>query len=148
MEFEARHIRNQAPTREELAGIASRLPGGADELLSRRSVRFRELDLAGKTLTEDQLLDLLAAEPKLLRRPIILDGERVVVGATKPALATLLDGGSGTGEASSPRSSGAASKGRSGAGASADKAKSPTTVAEGTTRMKTSGGKGKGNEGS
>ncbi len=64
--------------------------------MSRRSIRYRELGLSGRTLTADELLDLLAAEPKLLRRPIIVDGERVVVGAAKGALAAgLLGGASG-----------------------------------------------------
>lgn len=79
-------MREQAPTREELTAIASRLGGGAAALLSRRSVRFRELGLAGRAFTEPELLDLLAAEPRLLRRPIIVDGVRATVGATAAVL--------------------------------------------------------------
>ena len=70
--------------------MAERLEGGADDLLSRRSIRFRELGLSGRTFTEEELLDLLAAEPTLLRRPIFVSDERVVVGAAEPTLRSLL----------------------------------------------------------
>jgi arsenate reductase-like glutaredoxin family protein len=88
-----RHIRAEAPGREELATMAAHLPGGADDLLSRRSARFRELGLTGRAFTEPELLELLAAEPRLLRRPIVLAGDRVVVGANRAALAELFAGG-------------------------------------------------------
>jgi arsenate reductase-like glutaredoxin family protein len=77
-----------------LEAIAARLPGGATDLLSPRSTRYRELGLAGRHLPETELLDLLAAEPRLLRRPILVVGQRVVVGANRTALAGLRpDGG-------------------------------------------------------
>ena len=69
-----------------MAAIAARLPGGVQDLLSKRSIRFRELGLAGRTFTDDELLHLLASEPKLLRRPILVDGERAVVGASQADL--------------------------------------------------------------
>ena len=70
--------------------MASRLPGGAQDLLSRRSLRFRELQLAGRTFADDELLDLLAAEPKLLRKPIFVAGDRIVVGGAEEQLQQLL----------------------------------------------------------
>ena len=84
-----RHIRRAPPTRAELADLASRLPGGASDLLSRRSVRYRELGLAGREPEGEPLLDLLAREPHLLRRPIVSDGRHTVVGFDRAGLATL-----------------------------------------------------------
>ncbi len=86
--YERRHVWNEHPTRAELTALAARLPGGAQALLSRRSRRFRELGLEGREFTEDGLLDLLAREPRLLRRPIIFDGQRVIVGFDRAALQT------------------------------------------------------------
>ncbi|MFS8641385.1 MAG: arsenate reductase [Symbiobacteriaceae bacterium] len=79
---------HKPPTREELAALA-RLLGSPEPLLSRRSTRFRELQPDQEQLQGDRLLDLLAAEPKLLRRPIITDGRRVVVGYDEAALAAM-----------------------------------------------------------
>lgn len=87
--YEWRHVWNEAPTRAELAELAAHLPGRAAGLLSRRSVRFRELGLADRTLSEEEILDLLAAEPRLLRRPIVAAGARVVVGFDRRGLEAM-----------------------------------------------------------
>lgn len=45
--------------------------------------------LAGREPEGEALLDLLAREPHLLRRPIVSDGRRTVVGFDRAGLATL-----------------------------------------------------------
>jgi len=79
------HIYNDPPPREVLERIAASLPGGAEELVSKRSRRYRELGLAGRALSSDEWLRLLEEEPRLLRRPILWDGERAVVGFDRKA---------------------------------------------------------------
>jgi len=87
--YERRHVWDAHPTRQELADIAARHSGGAQALLSRRSIRFKELGLAGQTLTDEECLDLLANEPRLLKRPIISDGNRVVIGFDRRGLEAM-----------------------------------------------------------
>ncbi len=70
--------------------IAAVLPGGARALLSTRSTRYRELKLDLEAMSDSELLDLLAREPKLLRRPIIWDGEHAVVGAKRPEVEAFI----------------------------------------------------------
>lgn len=69
--------------------MARLLPQGAEALLSRRSRRFQELGYVENPerlpATEDGLLDLLADEPRLLRRPIVTDGKRAVIGWSEAA---------------------------------------------------------------
>ena len=77
------------PTRDELAALASRLPGGIRDLLSTRTGRLRELGVDPAALSEDEILELLTWEPKLLRRPILTDGERVIVGLDRRAMADM-----------------------------------------------------------
>jgi arsenate reductase (glutaredoxin) len=49
------------------------------EVLSKRSKAYRELGLADRDVSEDELLDLMASNPTLLRRPIVVkDGEAVI----------------------------------------------------------------------
>ena len=50
------------------------------EVLSKRSTAYKTLGLAGRTLPDDELLDLMVQEPTLLRRPLIVnpDGQSVV----------------------------------------------------------------------
>jgi arsenate reductase-like glutaredoxin family protein len=79
----------QRPTRGELEGLARLLPGGVRDLLSTRTSRLKELGVSPKDLSDEQIVDLLTKEPKLLRRPILTDGERIVVGLDRQAMADL-----------------------------------------------------------
>jgi arsenate reductase len=67
------------PTREELADIVARLGMPAADLV-RRGEEIYKTRYAGKTLTEEQWLDALAANPILIERPIVMRGNRAVVG--------------------------------------------------------------------
>jgi regulatory protein spx len=97
VELEERDIRRQPPSREELAAIAAALPGGARALLATRSARYRELGVDADRLSDGQLLDLLARESRMLRRPIIWDGRRAVVGARREEVAAFTSHRAGPG---------------------------------------------------
>lgn len=60
------------------------------DLVSKRSVRYRELGLKDQELTADAWLDLLAKEPKMLRRPLIVGGDTLVIGYDEKGLKQLL----------------------------------------------------------
>lgn len=79
----------ERPTHEELQGLARLLPGGVRDLLSTRTSRLRELGITPESLGDDEILDLLTREPKLLRRPILTDGQRIVVGLDRAAMTDL-----------------------------------------------------------
>lgn len=85
-----RRFFKQKPTVEEVRAIAARLPGGAHDILSKRSRRYKELGLAEKDLSEEELIQLLAEEPGLWRRPIVISGEEIVVGYDESSLRSLL----------------------------------------------------------
>lgn len=82
---------DEAPSLEELRAMAALLPGGARDLLSTRSRRYRELKEEVAGLDGETLLALLAREPQLLRRPLITDGGRCVVGYDAGALAAMFE---------------------------------------------------------
>lgn len=48
------------------------------EVIRTKEPAYKEL-VAGKTLTDDELLKLLAAHPELLQRPIVMRGDRAVL---------------------------------------------------------------------
>lgn len=51
-------------------------------------------NIAGKTLSDEQLLDLLAKIPNLLRKPLLVDGKRALQGVDDPArLKAFVEGG-------------------------------------------------------
>ena len=63
----------------------------ASDYFSWRSPSFRKMGLSRDDMTEDQMLDLMVGEPRLIRRPIIhtSDGD-LIVGADKKAMSALL----------------------------------------------------------
>jgi arsenate reductase-like glutaredoxin family protein len=83
------------PTRAELEALAALLPGGVRDLVAPRSSRLKVLGIDPAALDDDALLDLLVREPKILRRPIVTDGRRVVVGLDRAAIAALATGQEG-----------------------------------------------------
>jgi arsenate reductase-like glutaredoxin family protein len=78
------------PTADEVRAIAALLPGGARDMLSTRSRRFKELNLAERAVADEELIGLLADEPGLWRRPIVIHGQQVVVGFDAKRLEALL----------------------------------------------------------
>lgn len=74
-----RDIKREPLDRAEIKRLAALL-GGAENLFSRRSVKYRELGLKDKTLSEGEMLDLMAEEYTFLKRPILIFGDRAVAG--------------------------------------------------------------------
>ena len=71
---------------KELIGARS-----ASDFFSWRSPSFRKMGLNRDDMTEDQMLDLMVGEPRLIRRPLIQtpDGD-LIVGTDKKAMSGLL----------------------------------------------------------
>ena len=44
------------------------------------SPSFKKLGRSAEQLSDAELLELILSEPRLLRRPLLVDGERVLVG--------------------------------------------------------------------
>jgi len=74
-----RNIKEESLSREEIEKLAKML-GGAENLFSRRSVKYRELGLRDKTLSEDEMLDLMTGEYTFLKRPILVINNEAVAG--------------------------------------------------------------------
>jgi arsenate reductase-like glutaredoxin family protein len=89
-EVHERRFLKEKPTVDEVRAVAALLPGGVRDLLSTRGRRFREMGLAGKAFTDEELIQLLAEEPGLWRRPIVIRGEQVVIGYDPKSLEALL----------------------------------------------------------
>ena len=87
------HIYDDPPPREVLERIAASLPGGVEELVSKRSRRYKELGLEGRTLTREEWLRLIEEEPRLLRRPILWDGKHAIVGFSREVYEGRFPGG-------------------------------------------------------
>lgn len=74
-----RNIKDDPLSREEIERLAEKL-GGAENLFSRRSVKYRELNLKDKNLTGEEMLDLMTDEYTFLKRPILVAGDTAAAG--------------------------------------------------------------------
>lgn len=78
------------PSREELADIVGKLGIQARELVRRGEAVFKER-YAGKSLSADEWIDAMVAHPILIERPIVVVGERAVIGRPPDRVRELLD---------------------------------------------------------
>ncbi len=67
---------------DELAGFLSKKWSRLKKFFNTSGLKYRELGLKDKinSASNDELLDLLASDGMLIKRPIITDGEKVTVG--------------------------------------------------------------------
>lgn len=80
IEFNERHLFRETPTMDELKYILSLTTEGIDEILATRSQTFKNLNLNIEDMTVNEVLELLIEKPKLLRRPILVDNRKLVIG--------------------------------------------------------------------
>lgn len=66
------------------AGLAPR-----DVLRTKEDI-YRELGLAKKTLTDDELIELMVKHPDLIQRPIVEKGDRVILARPAESIKRLL----------------------------------------------------------
>lgn len=74
-----RDIKEEPLTRSEVEEL-SKMLGGAENLFSRRAVKYRELKLAERELSSEEMLDLMAGEYTFLKRPIAVKDGRAIAG--------------------------------------------------------------------
>ncbi|WP_377888524.1 Spx/MgsR family RNA polymerase-binding regulatory protein [Alkalihalobacillus sp. R86527] len=89
VDFEERHLFKDTPSIEELKQIITMSTEGIEEILAKRSSSFKKLDMNIEDLTVTEMLELMHNEPKLLRRPIVTNGKKLIVGYNKSELQNL-----------------------------------------------------------
>jgi arsenate reductase len=80
--FESRDIFKQPLSLDELRALAARVP--VAKLFSWKSPTARRRGLLPGRVSDEELLRLMAEEPRLIRRPIMVTEQEVVVGAGLP----------------------------------------------------------------
>ena len=60
------------------------------DFLNPRSPAFKAMGLAGKTLSAEQALALMAKEPNLIKRPIVIAGRQIIAGFDRDRLRAAL----------------------------------------------------------
>jgi arsenate reductase-like glutaredoxin family protein len=90
VELKERDFFKEAFTEAELRGLLGDTP--ASEIFSWRSPSVKKMGLDKNSLVEDDLIRLMLEEPRLVRRPLIRVGGKLVVGTDKRAMAEVFPG--------------------------------------------------------
>jgi arsenate reductase len=64
--------------------------GSARELMRRKEDLYKELNLADVQLSEEQLLRAMVDHPKLIERPIVINGEQARIGRPPEAVLEII----------------------------------------------------------
>ncbi len=78
--YEFRHIVHQPLTEEEFFAILEKTEQGTEEIISTRSEAYQKLEIDFSQISLKKLYTYIREFPTLLRRPIMLDDKRVLVG--------------------------------------------------------------------
>ncbi|MCI0508292.1 MAG: arsenate reductase (glutaredoxin) [Gammaproteobacteria bacterium] len=68
------------PSKAELKRILKMLNIKPRDLLREKEAEYKELGLDDKSLTNEQIIDAILAHPKLMERPIVVTGDKAVLG--------------------------------------------------------------------
>lgn len=79
------------PDVKEIKGLLAKLGIDAGQLVRRGEEAYKACGL-GKDSTEDEILNAMAAHPKLIERPIVVAGKRAVLGRPPENVLELIAG--------------------------------------------------------
>ena len=76
---------------DALRGLVRKLGIAPRALLRTKEDEYRSLNLADESLDDDSIIDAMAAHPRLIERPILVRGDRAVIGRPPERVLELLD---------------------------------------------------------
>lgn len=89
IKFDERDFFKSPFTRDELSRLLARSRLTPRAVLSTQSPSFRALNVDADKLSDDQILEMMIREPRLIRRPLIVSGNESVIGFDKNKLTAL-----------------------------------------------------------
>ena len=85
------HYLNSPPDHQQLDSILRGLEMEPQELMRKNEPEYRELDITNTQLGRDQLIEIMIANPRLIERPIVVAGDRIVIGRPPENVLELLN---------------------------------------------------------
>jgi len=68
------------PSAETLADVLKKLDISPRQLLRKGEDAYKENNLSDTSLSDQQLIDTMVANPKLIERPIVINGQKAALG--------------------------------------------------------------------
>jgi arsenate reductase len=80
---------NTPPTMKELKHVVALLDISPEQLLRKGEAIYKE-NYKGKSYTDDEWIEIMIENPKLIERPIVVDGNKAVLGRPPENVLSLL----------------------------------------------------------
>jgi len=77
-------------TRAQLKGLLNKAGLSPRDILRTKEDDYKELGLAKKNFSDDELIDLMVTHPDLIQRPIVEKGERAILARPAETVKQLL----------------------------------------------------------
>ncbi len=68
------------PTASELANIVAKLGISVRDIIRTKEAEYKETGADNAELSDEQVLEILVATPKLIERPIVINGDKAAIG--------------------------------------------------------------------
>ncbi|WP_108424638.1 arsenate reductase (glutaredoxin) [Muricauda amoyensis] len=88
-DFEMVKYLEDVPTKEELKSLIGYLNIAPIDLVRKNEAIWKE-NYKGKELSDDQIIRAMVEHPKLIERPIVVKGNKAVIGRPPETIKTLL----------------------------------------------------------
>lgn len=89
VDYEFVDLKKEPLTREELKSFADQI--GLDVLINRRGMKWRQLGLKDKNLSDDELFEQLLEHQVMIKRPVLVKGEAILVGYDEDAFEAFVE---------------------------------------------------------
>ncbi|MEP3210302.1 MAG: arsenate reductase (glutaredoxin) [Maribacter sp.] len=87
--FEVIKYLEEIPTKEELRSVLSCLDISPENLVRKNEAVWKE-NYRGKLLSDEEILDAMILHPKLIERPIVVNGNKAIIGRPPEAIQEVL----------------------------------------------------------
>lgn len=87
--YDFHDVKKQPLSPNELAELVAKV--GLDTLVNKRGMKWRSLGLSDKNLTDNDLFEVLLEHQTMIKRPVLLMGDSVMVGFDAEALQGFIE---------------------------------------------------------
>ena len=88
-DFEVVKYLENIPSKEELRNLLNCLGISAENLVRKNEVIWKQ-NYRGRMLSDEEILDAMIAYPKLIERPIVVNGNKAIIGRPPESITSIL----------------------------------------------------------
>ena len=81
---------NEAPSAEELTNILAQLGKSPRDIIRKGEAVYKELDLKDESLSDEVIINAMVANPILIERPIVVNGDKAALGRPPESVLDIL----------------------------------------------------------